>query len=55
MHSIKCNKQNYPILSQIYDILTELQAQDKKILCKILALLGIKGNKKAKKQAIDKS
>ena len=31
MQSIKYNKENYPILNQIYDILGELGAQDKKI------------------------
>ena len=36
----------HPILNQIYDILAELQAQDKKIkLCKILTHMRIKGNK----------
>ena len=38
------------ILKHIYDILTELQEQDKKItLCEVPAHMGIKGNKEADK------
>ena len=45
MQSIDCNKENYPILNQIYDILAELQAQDKMItLCKVPAHMGNKRN-----------
>ena len=33
---IKHNKENHPLLNQIYDILAELQAQNKKIItCKV--------------------
>ena len=57
MQSIKYNKENHPILNQIYNILAELQAQDKKItLCKVSAHMGIIKNEeadKATKQAID--
>ena len=39
------NRENYPILNQIYDILAELQNQDKQIIqYKVLAHIGIKGN-----------
>ena len=42
MQSIEYNKENYPILNQIY-ILVELQAQDKNItLFKVPAHMGIK-------------
>ena len=54
MQFIEYNKENYLILNQIYDILAELQAQDKKILlCKVPAHIGIKGTDKAAKQGID--
>ena len=43
---------NHLILKQLYDILTKLQAQDKKIkLCKVPAHIGIKGIKEANKPA----
>ena len=43
----KYNKENCLILSQVYDILAELKALDKKIiLCKVPAHIGIKGVKK---------
>ena len=55
--AIKNNKENHPILNQLYDILTELYNQGKQItLCKFFAHTGIKGNEeteKAAKQAID--
>ena len=57
MQSIEYNKENRPILNKIYDILAELQAQDKKImLCKASAYMGIIWNEKtdkAAKQAIE--
>ena len=53
MENTDCNKDNYPILNQIYDNLVELQNQVKKIiLWKVLAHIGIKVSKEAKK-AID--
>ena len=52
MQSIEYNKENHPVLNQIYDILAELQAQDKKItLCKVLAYMRIEGNEEADKAA----
>ena len=57
MLAIENNRENYPILMQIYDILVELHKQEKQIiLCKVPAHIGIKGNEeadKAAKQAID--
>ena len=57
MLAIENNRENWPILNQIYDIQTELHNQGKQlILCKVLAHIGIKGNEeadKAAKQAID--
>ena len=45
MQSIEYNKENHPILNWIYDILVELQKQDKQImLCKVPIQTGIKGN-----------
>ena len=45
MQSTEYNKENHPILNLIYDILAELQAQDKKItVCKIPAYMRIKRN-----------
>ena len=47
MQSIEYKKENHLILNQKYDILAELQAQDKKIiLCKVPVNMGIKGKKK---------
>ena len=44
------NEYLYPILNQIYDILTELQNQGKQIiLYKVPVLIGIKGNEEADK------
>ena len=38
-------KENHPILNQMYNILAELQAQDKKItMCKVHAHIGIEEN-----------
>ena len=54
MQSINYNKENYPILNQIYDILADLLKQI--TLCKILASMGVMGNEEvdsAVKQAID--
>ena len=54
MLAIKINRENYPILNQIYDILAELNNQGKQImLCKVPAHMGIKRNKEAAKQAED--
>ena len=48
MQSIECNKDNYSILNQVYDILAELQNKGKQIiLCKIPTHKGIKGNEQA--------
>ena len=48
IQSIAYNKENYPIINQIYDILTELQAQDEKNLdcVKYLHTLKMKEAKK---------
>ena len=52
--AIKNNKENHPILNQLYDILTELYNQGKQItLCKVSAHIRIKEVDKAAKQAID--
>ena len=52
MQSIEYSKENHPILNQIYNNLTELKAQDKKIkLCKVPAHMEIKGNEEADKTA----
>ena len=40
----RTQEKNYPILNQIYDILAELQNQEKIIVCNVSALIGIKGN-----------
>ena len=46
MQSIDYNEENYQILNQTYDILVELQNQNKKvILFKVLAHKRIKENK----------
>ena len=54
--AIENNRENQPILNQIYEILTELQNQGKQLtLCKVPEHIGIKGCKemdKAAKQAI---
>ena len=42
MQSIKYNKENRPLLCQIYDILGEIQTQDKQLL--VIAHIVIKGN-----------
>ena len=42
---IQYNKKNYQILNQIYNIIAEFQAQDKKItICKVSAHMGFKRN-----------
>ena len=55
MLAIDNNRENHPILNQIYDILAELHSQGKQItLCKVLGHMVIKGNEepdKAAKQA----
>ena len=55
--SMLYNKENHPILNQIYDITEELQNKNKQIiLCKVPAHIGIELNKradKAGKQIID--
>ena len=51
MQSIEYNKENHSILNQIYDILAELQSQDKITLYNVAAHMGIKGNKEADKAA----
>ena len=57
MLAIDNNRENYSILNQILNILTELQNQGKQLtLCKVPAHIGIKGNEeagKAVKQGID--
>ena len=59
MLAIEKNRENYPILNQIYDILTELHNQvTQHTLCKVPAHIEIKGNEeedKATKQAKDMS
>ena len=43
MLAIENNRKNYPILNQIYDMLTELHNLGKKLTrCKIPAYIGIK-------------
>ena len=50
MQSIKYNQENHLILNQIYDILAELQNQNKQIiLYKVPTHIRIKGNKEADK------
>ena len=57
MLAIENNRENHPILNQIYNILTKLHNQAKQLtLCKVPAHMGIKENEeadKAAKQAID--
>ena len=57
MLAIENNRENHPILNQIYDVLTELHIQGKLItLYKAPAHIGIRENKEAHeaaKQAID--
>ena len=56
MQPIKYYKKNHPTLNQIFDILAELNNQDKQIiLCKIPTHIKTKENEKAAKQAIDMS
>ena len=51
MLAIEKNIKNYPILNQIYDILTELHNQGKQItLCKIPAHIGIERNEEETRQ-----
>ena len=46
------NRENHPILNQMYDILADLYKQGKKItLCKVPAHIVIKGNEEANKAA----
>ena len=52
MLAIENNRENHPILNQIYDILAELQNQGKQItICKVPAHIGVKGNKEADRAA----
>ena len=52
MLAIKNNRENHPILNQIYDILTKLQNQGKQLTkCKIPAHIEIKGNEEADEAA----
>ena len=52
MLAIDNNRENHPILNQIYDILAELQNQGKQItICKVPTHIGVKGNEKADKAA----
>ena len=57
MLAIENNRENHPILNQIYDTLAELQNQGKQItIGKVPAHIGVKGNEEANraaKQAID--
>ena len=57
MLAIENNRENYPILNQIYVILKELQNQGKQLtLSKVPKHIGVKGSKEADnaaKQAID--
>ena len=57
MLAIENNRENHPILNQIYDILAELQNQGKQItICKVPAHIGVKENKeadRAEKQGIN--
>ena len=54
MFASENNRENHPILSQIYDILAKFHNQRKQItLCKVSTHIGIKGNEEAAKQAID--
>ena len=50
--AIENNREKYPILNQIYDILVELHNQGKQIiLFKVSAHIGIKGNEEADNEA----
>ena len=53
MLAIDKNRENHPILNQIYDIIAELHNQEKQItLYKVLAHIGIRGNEEADKATI---
>ena len=50
--AIENNRENQPILNQIYDILTELHSQKKQLTqYKVPVHIGIKGNKEADQAA----
>ena len=52
MQAIENNKENHPILNQIYDILTEFYDQRKQFtLSKVPEYIGIKGNEETDKAA----
>ena len=52
MLAIENNRENYPILNQIYNTLAELHNQGKQItICKVPAHIGIKGNEEADRAA----
>ena len=54
MLAIENNRENHPILNQLYDLLTELKNLGKQIiLCKVPAHTGIEEANKAANQAID--
>ena len=52
MLAIEKNRENYPILNHIYDILAEFHNQEKKItLCKVPAHMGIEKDEEADRAA----
>ena len=55
LQSIEYNKEYHPILNQIYitSYQNSMHKTEKIILCKVPTHIGIKGNKKTEKQAID--
>ena len=52
MQSIQFNRENHPVLMQLFDIFAELSNHEKYItLCKVLAHFGIKDNEASDKAA----